>query len=103
MKLLALCVVVFVSITGCALLPWRNAYLREGTGRLTSDEVAQQLGPPHNQGKLSSGSEVWSYQYRDSSINSDNMGIVHGGSSCTEYILIFDQQHILESFKRQGC
>ena len=95
---------IWVFVSGCGLLlPWRNTYLKEGTGKLTSDDVMQRMGPPHSQGELSDGSIVWSYRYSSSSIQTNQMGQVYGDSSCIEYLITFDKARVLKSHKRQGC
>ena len=104
MRRLALSAAAWMILSSCGyFFPWRNSYLNEGVEKLSSDEIMQRMGPPHGQSKLAEGAAVWLYQYRDSSVSSDHMGRVSGGSSCTEYILIFDQRNVLKSFRRQGC
>jgi hypothetical protein len=82
--------------------PWRKQYLESGIGVLTQDEVTKTLGPPHNTRQLEDGSTVWLYQYSSSSVSGNQYG-VSGSSSCAEYVLTFDKEKILRSFRRQGC
>ena len=89
MKTATLMLAVVVALTlGCT--PWRVTYLREVTNKVTQDEIAQKLGPPHRTRLLGNGNTLWQYEYR-------------GANWCREYILTFDQQKVLRNWSRQKC
>ena len=84
--------IVFLLVS-CA--PWPAKYLKGGAHLLTQDDVTKELGPPHLVRKLDAGGSVWLYQYLSAS--------AFGSSECTQYILIFDREHVLKESKRQSC
>lgn len=87
-------------LAGCA--HWRDRFLAEGLNRLTEDAVTKRMGPPHFTRKLDAGGEVWTYQYRFSSLHGTGRHL-SGHSYCIEYLLIFDEKRILREWQTQGC
>jgi len=103
-KLIA-CATIILFIYSCAHLA-RTAYLDKAVNRADQDEVMMQLGPPHRTNKLSSGDEVWAYDYHSLSIvgsSAGSAGSVAGSSKCRLYILRFDENKILRQWTYQRC
>lgn len=94
-----------IRATGSALLillvactPWRKTYLTKGVGRLSRDSVTTRLGPPDTQRTLDGGGAVWNYRFTKAKAS--------GGDAktyCTQYVLVFDPQGMLQTFNQQGC
>src|SRR5262245_11225569 len=85
---------------------WRSEYLASGIGTYTQTDVAERFGPPHTTFRAEDGSEVWRYRYfKVSGDGSTYQGTGSQGmrSRCTEFIVTFSAQHILESWSTQKC
>ena len=91
---------LLVPLASCA--SWRTTYLEGGLNRLTANDVTQTLGPPDATQPLDDGSVVWRYRYPSSYFSGNRFG-VSGGSTCTEYIVIFDKDKILRQSRYQNC
>jgi hypothetical protein len=76
--------------------------LRQLLNKGTPDDVAKQLGPPTAKHSLSDGGEVWSYEFRSSSVSSGQEG-TFGSSACRKLILNFDKEKVLREFHRENC
>lgn len=88
----------------------QRTYLRGAAGHATQAEVAEHLGPPQATWHLDTGDTLWTYQYgapRASAwggITIVGPGLTFGkGSPCSEYVLRFDQDDILHTWRRQEC
>jgi len=93
----ALTLLVLVS---CAA--WQDRYLGEVVNRVTQDEVAKKLGPPHRTMELSAGESVSTYEYRSVKVVG-GAGSVVGTSDCKTYVLTFDQNKVLREWQRRDC
>ena len=44
--------------------PWRDAYFKKGTDRLTQEEIREKLGPPHTaKTPALGGDSLWTYRF----------------------------------------
>ena len=85
---------------------WRSEYLASGVGTYTQTDVVKKFGPPDSTFHTEDGSEVWRYRYSE---------VIGGGSAyqgtgssgmrsrCTEFIVTFSAQHVLQSWSSQTC
>lgn len=121
-------VALCLTLTACGG-PWRDTYFKRGINRLTQDEIAEKLGPPHTaKTPVLGGESVWTYRFpmSDKELHPwslDNMTkgalnvtqqaaalIGKGGGEgaretlyCYRYVLTFDESKILKSWKREDC
>ena len=104
--------------------PWRDGYFKKGLNRLTQDEVAEKMGPPHTAKTPALGGDtVWTYRVP---VTEKELSPLHfSGLSnatqqatsllgkpsegpketlyCYRYILTFNEQKILKQWKREEC
>jgi hypothetical protein len=101
--------------------PWRDGYFKKGVDRLTQDEVAEKLGPPHTaKTPVLGGDSVWTYRVpiSDKELASVSLSrltdraqqaaasIADGPKAtlyCYRYTLIFNEERILKQWKREEC
>ena len=107
--------------------PWRDKYFDKGMNKLTQDEVREALGPPHtNRSTLLGEETVWTYRYAMSEEETDPWGswgttaeratdsakalvgrgkevAVHPTLYCMLYTLKFNQDKLLQEWKRERC
>ena len=128
---LFLLIVTVGVLTACGG-PWRDRYLDKGVNKLTQEEVAERLGPPHTYKTPALGGDtIWTYRVPmgDKEIHPwDPSNLTAGpktkapaspspfGKSlagneelyreplyCYRYTLAFDEAKILKSWKREEC
>ena len=121
-----LVLVALFLITGCNR-PWRDAYFDKGLQKLNQADVQERLGPPHtNKTSLLGEQSVWTYRYPVTDEEMDPWGsfgktasrakegaaaIVGQGKDqgkyptlrCVKYTLKFDEEKILQDWKRDAC
>jgi len=105
--------------------PWRDGYFKKGVDRLTQEEVSEKMGPPHTAKTPALGGDtIWTYRvpYSDKDLDPmDLSGITNAANEaasligkgpqdgpkptlyCYRYTLIFNEQKILKSWKREEC
>ena len=105
--------------------PGRDGFFKKGVNRLTEDEVAENMGPPHTAKTPALGGDtIWTYRVplSERELNPmDFSGIANvandaaalfgkGGQEnakptlyCYRYTLTFDEQKILKQWKREEC
>ncbi len=117
-----------LTLTACGG-PWRDTYFKRGINRLTQDEIAEKLGPPHTaKTPVLGGESVWTYRFpmsdkelRPWSLDTMTKGALNvtqqaaaligkgGGEGaretlyCYRYVLTFDESKVLKSWKREDC
>ena len=118
-----LVVTVAVTATGCAA-PWRDTYFKKGLNRIHQDEVREKLGPPHTaKTPALGGDSMWTYRFAlsDKELDPWNPAFIADASQsvsalmsknqegpkatlyCYRYTLIFNEEKILKSWKRDEC
>ena len=104
--------------------PWRDGYFKKGVNRLTQDEVAEKLGPPHTAKTPALGGDtIWTYRVP---VTEKELSPLHfAGLSnatkeatsllgkpgegpketlyCYRYTLTFNEQKVLKQWKREEC
>jgi hypothetical protein len=115
---------VLAFLTACGG-PWRDGYFKKGVDRLTQEDVSERLGPPHTAKTPALGGDtIWTYRvpYSDKDLDPmDLSGITNAANEaasligkgpqdgpkptlyCYRYTLIFNEQKILKSWKREEC
>ncbi len=109
--------------TGCSA-PWRDTYFKKGVSRLTQDEVRDKLGPPHTaKTPALGGDSVWTYRFAlsDKDLDPWNPAFIADASQsvsalmsknqegpkatlyCYRYTLVFNEEKVLKSWKRDEC
>jgi len=109
--------------TGCAA-PWRDTYFKKGLNRMNQDEVREKLGPPHTaKTPALGGDSMWTYRFAlsDKELDPWNPAFIADASQsvsalmsknqegpkatlyCYRYTLIFNEERILKSWKRDEC
>jgi hypothetical protein len=104
--------------------PWRDGYFKKGVNRLTQDQIADRLGPPHTTKTPALGGDtVWTYRVPVSEKELDPLnfsGLVEatrdaaaliGKKSdgpkdmlyCYRYTLTFNEEKVLKTWKREEC
>lgn len=112
-----------VGFSGCGG-PWRDTYFKKGVGRLTQEEVREQLGPPHTaKTPALGGDSLWTYRFAlsEQDLTSWNSSFVADASHsvasmmgkgteaakrtlyCYRYILTFSEEKTLKNWKREEC
>ncbi|MEW6248263.1 MAG: hypothetical protein AB1555_16355 [Nitrospirota bacterium] len=117
-----------LTLTACGG-PWRDSYLTRGINRLTQEEIAEKLGPPHTAKTPALGGEsVWTYRFPMSdkelhpwsfdnvtkgalSVTQQAAALIGKGGGegaretlyCYRYVLTFDESKVLKSWKREDC
>jgi len=109
---------------------WRDAYLNDGVGEVTEDEVREKWGNPHiMKASLLDDETTWSYRFVLTEGEMDPMGLSSIGKDvsaignqaasiigkgpkggpapervkCFRYNLIFNQEKILKTWNREPC
>lgn len=114
-------------LTGATLAcggPWRDTYFKKGVNRLTQDQVAERLGPPHTaKTPALGGNTIWTYRVPVSDRELDPLNFsglaeatrdaaaLIGKQSegpkqrlyCYRYTLTFNEEKILKEWKREEC
>jgi hypothetical protein len=109
--------------TGCSA-PWRDTYFKKGVSHLSQDEVREKLGPPHTaKTPALGGDSVWSYRFAlsDKDLDPWNPAFIADASQsvsalmsknqegpkatlyCYRYTLVFNEEKVLKSWKRDEC
>jgi len=104
--------------------PWRDTYFKKGVNRLTQDQVAERLGPPHTAKTPALGGDtIWTYRVPVSDKELDPVNFsgladaardaasLIGKQSegpkqrlyCYRYTLTFNEDKILKNWKREEC
>jgi len=104
--------------------PWRDTYFKKGLNRLTQDQVAERLGPPHTaKTPALGGNTIWTYRVPVSDKELDPLNFsglaeatrdaaaLIGKQSegpkprlyCYRYTLTFNEEKILKEWKREEC
>ncbi|BFU92150.1 MAG: hypothetical protein JSS39_05180 [Nitrospira sp.] len=112
-----------VGFSGCGG-PWRDTYFKKGVGRLTQEEVREQLGPPHTaKTPALGGDSLWTYRFAlsEQDLTSWNSSFVADASHsvtsmmgkgteaakrtlyCYRYTLTFSEEKTLKNWKREEC
>ncbi len=118
---LAIAVAGFLAACGG---PWRDAYFKKGTDRLTQEEIREKLGPPHTMKTPALGGDsLWTYRFPMSERELDpwnptfikdasqSVGAIMGKAGegpkptlyCYRYTLTFNEEKVLKSWKREEC
>ena len=98
-----LVVAAALSLLVVSCVPWQWEYLITANDRATEDEVRQKMGAPNLTKSLDGIESVWTYRYEVSSSFLFRRGDMVGGSPCIEYVLNFDDKHVLRHWVRQPC
>ena len=112
-----------IGFSGCGG-PWRDAYFKKGTGRLTQEEIRERMGPPHTaKTPALGGDSLWTYRFAlsEQDLTRWNTSFVADASTsvtsmmgkgietakptlyCYRYILTFSEEKILKNWKREEC
>lgn len=112
-----------LSALGCAG-PWRDGYFKKGVGRLTQEDIREQLGPPHTaKTPALGGDSLWTYRYAlsDQDLTAWNSSFIADASNsvtslmgkgaeaakptlyCYRYMLTFSEDKVLKNWKREEC
>ena len=104
--------------------PWRDIYFKKGVDRLTQEDIREVLGAPHTaKTPALGGDSIWTYRVpmgdkELESITSPGFGsatesvgalLTKGADAskstlyCYRYILTFNEQKLLKSWKREEC
>ncbi len=104
--------------------PWRDEYFKKGVDRLTQEEIREKLGPPHTKKTPAlGGNSLWTYRIPMSDNELDPldtrfladasqsamaiMGKAGDVSKptlyCYRYTLTFNEEKVLNSWKREEC
>lgn len=104
--------------------PWRDGYFKKGVNRLTQEDVAERLGPPHTaKTPALGGDSVWTYRvplaekelsplHFSGLSNATTQAVSLIGKPgegpkemlyCYRYTLTFNEQKILKLWKREEC
>jgi hypothetical protein len=124
LRALLLLPLVVTTMTACGA-PWRDGYFKKGVHRLTQEDVSEKMGPPHTAKTPALGGDtIWTYRvpYSDKDLDPmDLSGITNAANEaasligkaaqdgpkptlyCYRYTLMFDEQKILKSWKREEC
>lgn len=118
--LLSLTMVLLAACGG----PWRDSYFKKGVDRLTQEEIAEKMGPPHTAKTPALGGDtIWTYRvsYSDKDLDPMDLGLANAANEaasligkgsqdapkptlyCYRYILTFNEQKVLKSWKREEC
>lgn len=118
--LCGLVVMLALSLGACGA-PLRDTYLKKGVNRLTQEEIREQFGAPHTaKAPALGGDTVWTYRVSMSDKDLDPSMFGEASQSvgalmskagegpkptlyCYRYTLIFNEQKILKSWKRDEC
>jgi len=74
-----------------ACSPWRVEQFEETIQHGTQDEIIQAFGYPQRLRRLDNGDRVWEYDF------------VGKGARCAQYVVVFDQEGNVRSWKRLDC
>lgn len=77
-------------------------YLDKSVNHATEQEIQKRFGNPQMTSALGKGGTEWTYRYRSSQVGPFG-GVDSGGAACREFVLTFDETHILRKWKRQMC
>lgn len=100
-KALAAALTLSVLATGCTA--WQADYLKEQVHKASEEEVTARLGHPDQVKILDSGGTEWVYHvFSDSIFNYSYRGH-EAEPDCREYILTFNERHILTYWLTQEC
>ena len=112
-----------VALTACGV-PWRDTYFKSGVDRLTQDEVREKLGAPHTaKTPALGGDSIWTYRVPMGDKELESIAAPGFGSAtesvgallskgaeapkptlyCYRYTLMFNEQKVLKSWKREEC
>jgi hypothetical protein len=99
---------LLMTLVSCA--SWQTQFLREATNHAMQKEVIERLGAPQDTWTLATGETLWTYEHGFQT-GTESGGITIVGpdltigrsSSCTAYVLLFDQQQVLRAWMRQPC
>jgi len=118
--LLSLTMVLLAACGG----PWRDSYFKKGVDRLTQEEIAEKMGPPHTAKTPALGGDtIWTYRvsYSDKDLDPMDLGLANAANEaasligkgsqdapkptlyCYRYTLTFNEQKVLKSWKREEC
>ena len=97
-----------LAMASCA--SWQTQYLKGAVNQATMETVEKRLGRPHATWELRTGESLWTYQSGVPS-GTDAGGLTIVGpdwvlgrrSTCSQYVLLFDQQRILRAWMQQPC
>ena len=76
-------------------------YFQHRTNEVTIEQVAKRYGAPHKAEQQDGEKTVWTYYDRGSG-TAGYTGIARGGF-CRAYVLTFDKQDILRTWKQEEC
>lgn len=120
---LSLAVAMACLLTACSA-PWRDTYFKKGVHRLTQEDVREKLGPPHTaKTPALGGDSTWTYRFAlsDKELDPWNPAFIADASQsvsalmsknqegpkptmyCYRYTLIFGEDKVLKSWKRDEC
>jgi hypothetical protein len=99
---LLFCVAVMSACTKKVYTNPIGAGLGNLLNRATQDDIAKKYGPPNSKQTLSSGGEVWAYDYRSTTTagNQEQNAIA---TDCVRAIFVFDKDKILRDYRRERC
>lgn len=110
--------------------PWRDKYFRKAVDRLTQEQIAEKLGPPHTAKTPALGGDtIWTYRYpmgdkelhpmdprnltKDAAAAGQAAAAALGKGSgnegtretlyCYRYTLVFSEDKVLKNWKREEC
>jgi hypothetical protein len=110
-------------VIGCGG-PWRDGYFKKGVNRVTQDEVAEKMGPPHTAKTPALGGDtVWTYRVpvAEKELSSFHFSGLSNATKeatsllgkpgegpketlyCYRYTLTFNEQKVLKQWKREEC
>lgn len=110
-------------VIGCGG-PWRDGYFKKGVNRVTQEEVAEKMGPPHTAKTPALGGDtVWTYRVpvAEKELSSLHFAGLSNATKeatsllgkpgegpketlyCYRYILTFNEQKVLKQWKREEC
>lgn len=114
----------FALLLGACSTPGWDGYLKDGTGRLTQEDIREKFGPPHTaKTPALGGDSLWTYRialgeqdldrWRPTFLvdASQSVGSLMGKPTdqakptlyCYRYTLAFSESQILKSWKRDEC
>ena len=119
----ALLAALAIGFSGCGG-PWRDTYFKKGVGRLTQEEIREQLGPPHTaKTPALGGDSLWTYRFAlsEKELSQWNASFIADASNsvtglmgkgiesakptlyCYRYTLTFSEDKTLKTWKREEC
>ena len=90
-------------VLGTACTPWQADYLKAQVSKASEEEVTARLGHPAEVKVLEDGGSEWIYHVFSDSLFDYSYRGHEAEPDCREYILTFNERHILTYWLTQEC